>query len=328
VESDLYSNIKQFYRQPAIQLSRKNRAKPSLYSQLIQRKPKQDNRKQLPSHQATLKSSKPQGHYDLLNQLDEVEEELTIMQNENNESQAMEEDPPVEREKQGAKTNKSSKTKVMKTWEGDTTISQLSATFVTNLQVEQEKLQEAGEDTEETKYKLPTDATEIKQQNRIRFSLRKVRNAESQPMLKLFKSYVKALRECDPSIAILPVNASKQNLPPLSNAAMVNATDINKLQIYFKSYYPNQKTNLSGYINVLTVLDFAELDIAPSVYEWLESNRYTMRECLSQDEEMIQIGALCFGSEFIYREDLKKALEMDPAWKFPNLEKAPVIQLT
>jgi hypothetical protein len=147
-------------------------------------------------------------------------------------------------------------------------------------------------------------------------------------MLKLFKSYVKALHECNPSIAILSVNASKQNLPPLSNAAMVNATDINKLQIYFKSYYPNQKTNLSGYINVLTVLDFAELDIAPSVYEWLESNRYTMRECLSQDEEMIQIGALCFGSEFIYREDLKKALEMDPAWKFPNLEKAPVIQLT
>jgi len=108
-----------------------------------------------------LKSSKPQGHYDLLNQLDEVEEELTIMQNENNESQAMEEDPPVEQEKQGAKTNKPSKTKVMKTWEGDTTISQLSATFVTTLQVEQEKLQKAGEDTEETKYKLPTDATEI-----------------------------------------------------------------------------------------------------------------------------------------------------------------------
>jgi len=83
------------------------------------------------------------------------------MQNENNESQAMEEDPPVEQEKQGAKTNKPSKTKVMKTWEGDTTISQLSATFVTTLQVEQEKLQKAGEDTEETKYKLPTDATEI-----------------------------------------------------------------------------------------------------------------------------------------------------------------------
>ena len=32
----------------------------------------------------------------------------------------------------------------------DTTIAQLSATFVANLQVEQEKLQEAGEDLEDT----------------------------------------------------------------------------------------------------------------------------------------------------------------------------------
>jgi hypothetical protein len=53
-----------------------------------------------------------------------------------------------------------------------------------------------------------------------------------------------------------------------------------------------------------------------------------MKECPSQDEEMVQIGAFCFSSEFIYREDLKIALERDLAWNFPNLEKKPVIQLT
>jgi len=257
-----------------------------------------------------------------------VEEEAITMRNESAETQAMDEDPPMGQEQLGDQTVKSSKTKALKKWESDTTISQLSATFVTILQEEQEKLQEAGEEAVETKYKSPTEAVEIQQQNRIRISIRKVRNAESQPTLKLFKSFVKALRECDPSVVILPINASKQKLPSLSNAAMVNAIDINKLQTYFKSYYPNQKTNLSGYINILTNLDFTDLDIAPPVYEWLESNRYTMKECLSQDEEMVQIGALCFGSEFIYREDLKKAIETDSAWKFPNLEKAPVIQLT
>jgi hypothetical protein len=81
-------------------------------------------------------------------------------------------------------------------------------------------------------------------------------------------------------------------------------------------------------MNILTDLDFEDLAIAPPIYEWLESNRYTMKECPSQDEEMVQIGAFCFSSEFIYREDLKIALERDPAWNFPNLEKKPVIQLT
>jgi hypothetical protein len=129
-------------------------------------------------------------------------------------------------------------------------------------------------------------------------------------------------------IAILPVNSTKQNLPALSTAAKIQATDTNRLHTYFKTYYPNQKTNLGGYINVLTNLTFEELDIAPPVYEWLEANRYTMMECPSHDEEMVQLGALCFGSEFIYREDLKRAIQSDPARQFPNLEKAPVIQLT
>ncbi|MFN9981069.1 MAG: hypothetical protein ACK53Y_14180, partial [bacterium] len=126
--------------------------------------------------------------------------------------------PPMGQEQLGDQTVKSSKTKALKKWESDTTISQLSATFVTILQEEQEKLQEAGEEAVETKYKSPTEAVEIQQQNRIRISIRKVRNAESQPTLKLFKSFVKALRECDPSVVILPINASKQKLPSLSNA--------------------------------------------------------------------------------------------------------------
>jgi len=162
----------------------------------------------------------------------------------------------------------------------------------------------------------------------MRLSLRKARNSESQPTLKLFKSFAQALRQSDPTLSILPVNASKQNLPMLSTASKITATDANKLHTYFKSYYPNQKSNLSGYINIITNLSFEELDIAPPIYEWLETNRYTMRECPSHEEEMIQLGVFCFGSEYIYREDLKRALQEDPRWQFPTLETAPIIQLT
>jgi len=99
----------------------------------------------------------------------------------------MEEDPPSTQERKGDKSTKSSRQIITKKWETDPSISQLLATFVTNLQVEQEKLLEAGKDLEDkTKYKSPTDETEIQQVNKIRISIRKARNAESQPTLKLF----------------------------------------------------------------------------------------------------------------------------------------------
>jgi len=242
----------------------------------------------------------------------------------------MEEDAPSTRTTTNPhhKTRKNS-TVIMKKWESDPTISQSSATFVGNLQEEQEKLYEGGEYTEDvTQCKRPTDATEIPQQQKIRFSLRKARNSDPQPTLKLFKLFAHALRTCDPTLVILPVNAAKQNLPPIASFAKITAVDMNKLQSYFKSYYPNQKTSLSGYIHLSTNLSFEDLSIAPPVFEWLETNRYTMKECPSHDEEMVQIGALCFGSELIYRDDLKKVIQQDPAWQFPKIDQPPIIQLT
>jgi hypothetical protein len=51
----------------------------------------------------------------------------------------MEEDPPITQTSEVTKTTRPSRPKITKNWEGDTTILQLSATFVANLQVEQEK---------------------------------------------------------------------------------------------------------------------------------------------------------------------------------------------
>jgi ATP-dependent Zn protease len=182
-----YSNLKNFYEQPPIQLLKQQKAKPSLYSQFIKRLStktvKQANRQQTYSKQNNLKKRKSPGFYDSLQPSEDNTEEMTSEENDSR----MEEDPPSTQERKGDKSTKSSRQIITKKWETNPSISQLSATFVTNLQVEQEKLLEAGEDLEDaTKYKSPTDETEIQQVNKIRISIRKARNAESQPTLKLF----------------------------------------------------------------------------------------------------------------------------------------------
>jgi len=248
IESTHLSKIENFYQQPAIQLSKKHRAKPSLYSQLIEQKSlKFSKEQQSPNNIIQRKPST--GYYDSLQTFDENSSEVLfedgdrMVSKEVTNDTSMEEDPPSTQETQGQKSAKVPRSKLTKKWVGDTTISQLSATFVSNLQVEQEKLLEAGEDLEDTTmYKSPTDETEIPQQNKIRISLRKARNADSQSTLKLFKSLAHALRASDSTIVILPVNSTKQNLPALSTAANIQATDTNRLHTYFKTYYPNQKT--------------------------------------------------------------------------------------
>lgn len=81
-----YSNLKLFYSQPALQLSKKKRAKPSIYSQLIQRAEKLNNQKLTQYNLATLTPTTSQGYYDLLSPLEEVEEEAITMRNESAET--------------------------------------------------------------------------------------------------------------------------------------------------------------------------------------------------------------------------------------------------
>jgi len=88
----------------------------------------------------------------------------------------MEEEPQTYAFKVSAQPH-ATKPKLTKKWETDPTISQLSTAFLSNLRVEQEKLQEAGEDMEEAlQYKAPTDEAEISQQLKHPLSLRKTRN--------------------------------------------------------------------------------------------------------------------------------------------------------
>jgi len=43
---------------------------------------------------------------------------------------------------------------------------------------------------------------------------------------------------------------------------------------------------------------------------------------------MVQIGALCFSSVYIYHNDLKEAIQAHPSWSFPSMQQPPVFQLT
>jgi hypothetical protein len=230
-----YEALKAFYNLPTLTISRKHKAKP-LYRQIVNK----------PQQFVPTKFSN--SRYQLLENYTTDKMSTTNTQDS---TQNMEEEPQTYAFKVSAQPH-AIKPKLTKKWETDLTIPQLSTAFLTNLRVEQEKLQEAGEDMEEAlQYKAPTDEAEISQQLKYRLSLRKTRNSESQPTLQLFKSFAQALRASDPSVLIIPVNAKKQNLPSLSSAAKILAMDNNKVLTYFKTYYPSQRTNLSGYINIL-----------------------------------------------------------------------------
>jgi hypothetical protein len=98
--------------------------------------------------------------------------------------------------------------------------------------------------------------------------------------------------------------------------------------VYFKPYFTKQHYSLSGFSYVSSSKTLQELQESPYLYEWLESNHYSIRAYPSNDKEMAQIGDLCFRSEFIYLEDLKEAIQQDPSLSFPMTRRPPIIHLT
>ena len=318
--TDEIGPIIQFYQSPSLFLHKKHKSTSSLRSQLLSK----------PLNQPTIFNTSNSYHY--LQDTDESETQTPNMTTQNMEEEPIQTQPeqPTAAKKQVATTTSNNKENNSMTWVSDPTISQLSATLLQNLKVEQEKLHEAGEDLNEaTQYKEPTDTIATADRYKIRLSIKRARNSDSTiPTLKVFRSFTHALKACDKTLTILPVSAAKQNLTAISTPAQLSSIDQNKLLTYFKPFYPNQKHSLSGYIYISTQICAEDLLIATPVFEWLETNRYTVKPCLSSDDEMVRIGALCFGSEYIYRDDLAQAIQEDPSWKFPQLERPPIIQLT
>jgi hypothetical protein len=214
-------------------------------------------------------------------------------------------------------------------WEGDSSIAKLSESILQNLAVDQLKQKETGEfTTSSPSYSDPTDPIPVKVDQRIRFNIIRHRNSDSSTTtLSLFQSFASTLRDTDHSLSILPIGSSKQDLPALSNKVQIKNVDNNRMLTYFKPYFTRQHYSLSGYMCISSAMTLEELKQSPAIYEWLECNRYSIKPSPSNDEEMVQVGALCFGSEFIYREDLKEAICKPPSWVFPLASRPPVLHL-
>jgi hypothetical protein len=107
----------------------------------------------------------------------------------------------------------------------------------------------------------------------------------------------------------------------------MQTVDENKMLVYFIPYYKKQTYSLSGYFHISSSLPFQTIQQNQKINEWLEYNRYYMKLCPSQEEKMVQVGALCFSSIFIYREDLKQSILNHPLWAQRHSEQPPIFEL-
>jgi hypothetical protein len=69
---------------------------------------------------------------------------------------------------------------------------------------------------------------------------------------------------------------------------------------------------LSGFIHICSSLSLQEINQNIPIAEWLNTHQYVIKMCSSQDEEMTIIGALCYGSLFLYREELLLHIKAHP----------------
>ncbi len=140
------------------------------------------------------------------------------------------------------------------------------------------------------------------------------RNSEM-TTLKLFQSFIHTLRKVDKNISILPYDSKKQQYTALINVKQIDTLNEHQLKLYFQPWHREQYYSLSGFIHLSSMLSYDEIFSQPPIIEWLDTYQYSTKKCSSQNEEMAIIGALCYGSTWIYREDLKQHIIQHPEWK-------------
>lgn len=217
-------------------------------------------------------------------------------------------------------------------WVNDTSVTRLSEVIINQLNIDRQNQVDAGDVTDDPQpqYEDPTFKviSPVKSIQHMRFNLIRRRDTTSDiTTLKLFKSFASIMREIDNDICILPYEANKHHISPLTNVRQINAVDDNKLRLYFRSYHRKQHYSLSGYFHIGTTLSSEILFTHPKMLEWLDSHRYYIKLSPSQTEEMVQIGALLFSSVYIYRADLKISIINHPLWTPKNLGDSPVFEL-
>jgi hypothetical protein len=129
------------------------------------------------------------------------------------------------------------------------------------------------------------------------------------------------------SLIILPYQASKQHYLSLTTSKQISSIDDHKMLQFFKPYHQRQHYSLIGYFHISSSMTIDEIKVNQERDEWLNTYHYFIRVCPSQREEMVQIRALCYSSEFLYGEDLKHAIINHPEWQPRDPESPPIFDL-
>jgi hypothetical protein len=199
----------------------------------------------------------------------------------------------------------------------DLAISEVSD--IVRLQMDQDKQLEPGVNDVPipAAHRAPQDAP-VSQ--RLRINLIRHRFARSSEMttLKLFKSFVSALRSSDKELTILPFDSKKQRYTSIVSSKQLEQLNEHELKLYFQPWHREQHYSLSGFFHLNTALPFEDLFNEPTIAQWLDTYQYSVKLCPSQAEEMAVIGALCYGSLWMYREDLKMHILQHQAWQEAN----------
>jgi hypothetical protein len=219
-----------------------------------------------------------------------------------------------------------------KLWVCDTNISKLSGLIREQLINDKARATETEgtDNSNDVKYKSDNDSTVqyLDTPQQIRFNLIWDQNsANNNHKLQQFKSFATALCQADNDMAFLPYTTDKQHLSPISTFKQINNMDDNKLTIYFKSYFNVQQYSLSGFFHIKSQLNPSDLFNKKEVIEWLAYNKYFVKLSVSQNEGMVKIGALCFSSQFMFRDDLKQAIINHPSWNSDKMENPPIFDI-
>jgi hypothetical protein len=192
---------------------------------------------------------------------------------------------------------------------------------IVRLQMDQDR-QHIEETTTMHPHETQTQNREVQASQRLRINLFRHRFARSSDMttLKLFKSFVAALRSSDKDLTILPFDLKKQQYTSVVSNKQLEKLNDHELKLYFQPWHQEQHYSLSGFFHLNSTNHFQELFNQAPVAQWLDTYQYSIKLCPSQTEEMAVIGALCYGSLWICREDLKMHIMHHQAWLEANTD--------
>ena len=240
--------------------------------------------------------------------------------------------PLIERNTFTKSTMKVAEVQTQASFPEDLTISEVA----TSIRQRQTTAMEEDEETEPQTNPIPNSppkttmintATVLTPTNvRINLIRHKFATPTEQTSLQLFKSFILTAKKTDPSLIVLPIDSTKQHLSSLTTLKQVENLTNNQLRLYFSSWYRDQPHSISGFLHLHTTLDLEDMLTKVPLAEWLATYQYSIKLCCSQDEEMSIIGALCYGSLFLHRDDLLKTIVQLPEWaKLNHGKEKPIV---